>query len=85
MEELWSSDQAASCYKNVIWSPDGTCALAALDSGVIELYEIVTSEPTPSMRLVFSVSEPEIVYDYCWSPTMTSQEPSTCLFASTGR
>ncbi|SPQ95784.1 Anaphase-promoting complex subunit 4 WD40 domain-containing protein [Plasmodiophora brassicae] len=91
MDLIWQSAQAPSCFKNVRWSPDGTCALTALDDGSIDLYELRHEDQgaaeMPRLRLdhVCRRREPEVVYDYLWNPLMTSQDPATCFFCTTAR
>eukprot|EP00043_Microstomoeca_roanoka_P005942 m.59045 g.59045 ORF g.59045 m.59045 type:complete len:518 (-) comp13201_c1_seq1:229-1782(-) len=43
------------------------------------------SSATSSWSPVLTLAEGELVYDYCWLPTMSSYDPSTCLLASSSR
>ena len=71
------------------WSPDGTCLLTASQDNCLRVFEldiIRDVELAKSSSLAALVmQEPEIIYDYCWYPGMSSDDPSTCCVAAASR
>lgn len=91
-----SSEFSNNFTKGCKWSPDGLCVLTNSDDDRLRLFDLPAAafvKPTsleewselPEMRPVLKVQEAETVYDYCWYPLMSSNDPATCCFASTSR
>ena len=79
-------------FRGCKWSPDGTCIIACTNDNHLRLYNLpselyasVPNEVLPQLALALSSKEGEIIYDYCWFPLMSSQDISTCCFASCSR
>lgn len=74
--------------KGCLWSPDGTCALTAVNGDgmhVVELpqdlyaSETVNDErPLDVLQSAVHVKEAGVVYDFCWYPFMNSGNPASC-------
>uniref|UniRef100_A0A5K3EFA9 WD repeat-containing protein 79 n=1 Tax=Mesocestoides corti TaxID=53468 RepID=A0A5K3EFA9_MESCO len=84
--------------RGCVWSPDGTCLLTNSCDNIFRIFEFspafspegdkfdFDSEPlSDELPAVLWMREQELVYDYCWFPSMSSDDPVTCCFASTSR
>ncbi|CAL8376556.1 unnamed protein product [Boreogadus saida] len=77
--------------KGVKWAPDGSCVLTNSADNVLRLYNLpaevysydwdLLTEMSPVLRM----PEGDTIYDYCWYPKMNSQDPESCLLASSSR
>ncbi|KAI8851289.1 WD40-repeat-containing domain protein [Chytridium lagenaria] len=76
-------------FKNVLWSPDGTCLLSGSNDDIIRIYEVKIpqnedKDPAPMVESVSSKVGSSI-YDYCWYPLMHSLDPPSCCFITSSR
>ncbi|XP_064638725.1 telomerase Cajal body protein 1-like [Lineus longissimus] len=77
--------------KGCKWSPDGTCLLTNSDDNQLRLFNLppeVWSQQTdnlPELSSVLKMKEGDLIYDYCWYPRMSSQDPVSCCLVSTCR
>ncbi|EGD74444.1 hypothetical protein PTSG_12364 [Salpingoeca rosetta] len=60
-----------------VHSNDGSDDIGAEDRGV--------GGAASTWQPVLTAAEGELVYDYCWLPGMTSEDPSSCLFVTSCR
>ncbi|KAI0235615.1 Telomerase Cajal body protein 1 [Lamellibrachia satsuma] len=90
-----ATQEYAGCVNNFLkgckWSPDGTCILTNSDDNSLRIYNTpeqlymgVTAN-IPEMTAVLRMIEAELVYDYCWYPNMSSDNPDSCCVASSCR
>lgn len=65
--------------------------LANSDDNILRVYNLPArfygqsvghEESETEMFPVLRMKEAELIYDYCWYPKMSSNDPDTCLFAS---
>ena len=82
--------------KGLKWSPDGTCLLGCSEDNMLRLFEtpfqalaqfesLNHANTQIELAPILVSAEGETVYDYCWCPFMSSQNPSSCFYASTSR
>lgn len=74
--------------KGCLWSPDGTCALTAINGEGMQVFElprdlydgdsVQVDRPLDVLRSAVHVAEGGTIYDYCWYPFMNSSDPATC-------
>lgn len=74
--------------KGCLWSPDGTCLLTTVNGDGMHVFEtpsdlyssdsISADRPLDCLQSAVHIKEGGIVYDYCWFPFMSSQDPATC-------
>ncbi|KAG0729847.1 Telomerase Cajal body protein 1 [Chionoecetes opilio] len=77
--------------KGCKWSPDGSCLLVTANDSKLRLFNVPTpvlqgdvqceswfAEAEKYNKAAVTVSEKEIMYDYCWYPLMRSDMPNTC-------
>lgn len=70
------------------WSPDGTCLLATIRGGGMNVMElpadlyacdtVSVTRPVHALNPAVVVPETGLIYDYCWYPGMNSTNPPTC-------
>ncbi|XP_064403801.1 telomerase Cajal body protein 1-like isoform X3 [Halichondria panicea] len=85
----WKEFKGNNFLRGCKWSPDGTCLLTCSDDDVMRLYNLPTelyqsgaTEKLPEITPVLRVPHASGIYDYCWYPSMSSWEPTTCCFAT---
>lgn len=76
--------------KGCLWSPDGTCLLATVNGDGMHVFEtprdlysaesISANRPLDCLQSAVHIKEGGIVYDYCWFPFMSSNDPATCWY-----
>ncbi|XP_071964973.1 telomerase Cajal body protein 1-like [Antedon mediterranea] len=78
--------------KGCKWAPDGSCILTNSDDNTLrlfnlppELWEENRDGDLPEWESVLKMPEGELIYDYCWYPTMSSMDPSSACLVSTSR
>lgn len=74
--------------KGCLWSPDGTCALTAINGEGMQVFELPrdlyandsvnVDRPLDILQNVIHVGEGGTVYDFCWYPFMNSSDPTSC-------
>lgn len=84
----WANEEEQHYLRGCKWSPDGTCLLATVRGGGMNVMELssdlynadTVSLTRPVMPLMPAVLVPEtgLIYDYCWYPGMNSANPPTC-------
>ncbi|TRY79750.1 hypothetical protein TCAL_09896 [Tigriopus californicus] len=69
------------------FSPDGLCLLTNSEDNQLRIFETPNhSEDVPQeLKPCFVMAEGELIYDFCWYPTMDSRNPDTCCFVSTAQ
>ncbi|KAI9472107.1 MAG: WD40-repeat-containing domain protein [Benjaminiella poitrasii] len=80
-------------FRNVKWSPDGSCLLSNSADNVIRLFQLPTNvyedaedaDRVLPMVPTMGIREGESIYDFAWYPAMTMQDPSTCCFLTSVR
>ncbi|CAG8580198.1 12420_t:CDS:10 [Ambispora gerdemannii] len=76
-------------FKVAKWSPDGTCILTSSNDNILRLFElplnVFESIEEITLNPVIQARVGETIYDCCWYPMMSSQEPETCCFLSSSR
>lgn len=80
-------------FKNVKWSPDGTCLLSNSNDNTLRLFNTPydlfdhTQQPQQQvdLRTGFGIHEGESINDFAWFPSMNSQDPATCCFLTSVR
>ncbi|KAF9165574.1 Telomerase Cajal body protein 1 [Actinomortierella ambigua] len=81
-------------FKSLKWSPDGSCLLSASNDNYLRIFALPSvpengSVETSSESLLLEagvvVREGEVIYDMCWYPAMTTQDPASCCFLSSSR
>jgi len=85
------AQKSGNFMKGCKWSPDGLCFLACSNDNVallvntpLQALKQMWSEPM-ELSVCLSVHEPETVYDFCWWPQMSSQDPATCCFVTASK
>ncbi|CAG8810636.1 31722_t:CDS:10 [Gigaspora margarita] len=83
------SGSEGNFFKNAKWSPDGTCILTSSNDNTLRVFNLPlnifdANEEQDIMPALYSHSG-ESVYDCCWYPQMSSQDPDTCFFLSSSR
>ncbi|CAG0897540.1 unnamed protein product [Cyprideis torosa] len=99
MTEVESADQSHEEEEShdevyFVESPDGTCFLTATNDSYVHIFnapvqlleakvpeEGLITVSTPAVQVL----EGDCVYDYCWYPSMNSQDRESCCFLSTSR
>jgi len=77
--------------KNLIISPDGSYYLTSSESNFLAIWKLEKSydinEPTVqnNLTLNLAISVGESIYDSCWYPHMTADEPASSCFLSSSR
>ncbi|KAG5187848.1 WD40-repeat-containing domain protein [Tribonema minus] len=79
--------------KDIHFSPDGTCLLAASEDCKLRLYEAPdpdrgdgsSSSGAPPWRCCLQYNEGETIYSMAWYPHMSSSTPASCCFVTTAR
>ena len=74
--------------KGCLWSPDGTCLLTTVTGDGMHVFEtprdlyeaetISPARPLDCLQSAVHIKEGGTVYDYCWFPFMSSNDPATC-------
>ncbi|CAB4431407.1 unnamed protein product [Rhizophagus irregularis] len=76
-------------FKNAKWSPDGSCILTSTNDNVLRIFDLPRNalEIADEIELsqVLACHTGETVYDFCWYPMMSIQDPDTCCFLSSSR
>ncbi|CAI2175811.1 1769_t:CDS:10 [Funneliformis geosporum] len=76
-------------FKNAKWSPDGACLLTSSNDNILRIFDLPmnTLETANELDLnsVLTCHAGETIYDFCWYPMMSSQDPDTCCFLSSNR
>ncbi|CAG8742628.1 250_t:CDS:10, partial [Racocetra persica] len=80
-------------FKTAKWSPDGTCILTSSNDNILryfgnnlnKLNMIVINIAEQDMEPAIYSHSGESVYECCWYPQMSSQDPSTCFFLVSSR
>lgn len=70
------------------FSPDGLCLLTNSEDNKLRIFETPqqTGQDAPiELKPCLVMSEGELIYDFCWYPTMDSRHPDTCCFVSTAQ
>ncbi|XP_076363186.1 telomerase Cajal body protein 1 homolog isoform X2 [Tachypleus tridentatus] len=89
-----SQKYAENFIKGCKWSPDGSCILTNSEDNCLRLfnlpsessnYQYVIWDDIKEMNAALKVREGDLVYDYCWYPFMSSWNPASCCFVTTGR
>ncbi|XP_013771698.1 telomerase Cajal body protein 1-like [Limulus polyphemus] len=94
----WSDFSNQKCMVNFIkgckWSPDGSCILTNSEDNCLRLFNLPSEasnyqctewDKIKEMNAVLQVQEGDLVYDYCWYPFMSSWDPASCCFVTSGR
>ncbi|CAG8638688.1 10597_t:CDS:10, partial [Cetraspora pellucida] len=76
-------------FKTAKWSPDGTCILTSSNDNILRVFNLPfnifdANEEQDMVPAIYSHSG-ESVYECCWYPQMSSQDPSTCFFLASSR
>ncbi|CAK4659257.1 hypothetical protein LEN26_005519 [Aphanomyces euteiches] len=79
LEMTISKPFGAHFTKGVKVSPDGLCVLSNSDDNVMRLFEVEPSVQEATLEM----HEGGTVYDFQWYPYMNSDDPATCVFATT--
>ncbi|GES93892.1 telomerase Cajal body protein 1-like [Rhizophagus clarus] len=76
-------------FKNAKWSPDGSCILTSTNDNVLRIFDLPRNaleiDDELELNSVLDCHAGETVYDFCWYPMMSSQDPDTCCFLSSSR
>ncbi|CDH57186.1 telomerase cajal body protein 1-like [Lichtheimia corymbifera JMRC:FSU:9682] len=84
-------------FKNVKWSPDGTCLLSNSNDNTLRLFNTscipivhmtfstIHNNQQIDLRTGFGIHEGEAINDFAWFPSMNSQDPATCCFLTSVR
>ncbi|XP_055550742.1 telomerase Cajal body protein 1 homolog [Wyeomyia smithii] len=86
----WDKVEKQNYVRGCLWSPDGTCVLAAVNSDgmhvfelptdMYEAHQISTERPVQLLDSAVHVRETTLVYDYKWYPGMHSSMPETSVW-----
>ena len=85
---------ANNFLKSAKFSPDGLCILTNSEDNILRLFELTStgasgssssSNASHNLSLALAVNGGESRYDCAWFPTMRSDKPETCCFATTAR
>ncbi|XP_053694601.1 telomerase Cajal body protein 1 homolog [Sabethes cyaneus] len=86
----WDRAEKQNYVRGCLWSPDGTCVLAAvngdgmhvleLPADMYEAQQISTERPVQLLDSAVHVRETTLVYDYKWYPGMQSSMPETSVW-----
>ncbi|KAG0227350.1 Telomerase Cajal body protein 1 [Actinomortierella wolfii] len=88
------NEQENNYFKALKWSPDGSCLLSASNDNNLRVFALPNTSGNGSMDSSIEpslleegliVREGEAIYDMCWYPGMTTQDPSSCCFLSSSR
>ncbi|TRZ09293.1 hypothetical protein HGM15179_017812 [Zosterops borbonicus] len=75
----------------VVGAPDGSCILTCSNDNTLRIFDLPfppgppPGAPLPEMIPAVQVAEGDTVYDFTWFPLMDSNQPPTCLVASSCR
>ncbi|CAG8537701.1 9328_t:CDS:10 [Ambispora leptoticha] len=73
-------------FKMAKWSPDGTYTFRRLtEFALIRPLNVFETIEEIALNPVIQARTGETIYDCCWYPMMSSQEPETCCFLSSSR
>ncbi|CAG8528873.1 7927_t:CDS:10 [Funneliformis mosseae] len=76
-------------FKNAKWSPDGACILTSSNDNILRIFDLPVNVLETANELdlnsVLTCHAGETIYDFCWYPMMSSQDPVTCCFLSSNR
>ncbi|CAG8512173.1 15438_t:CDS:10 [Dentiscutata erythropus] len=76
-------------FKTAKWSPDGTCILTSSNDNTLRVFNlplnIFNAKEEQDMMPALCSHSGESVYECCWYPQMSSQDPDTCFFLSSSR
>ncbi|XP_058454881.1 telomerase Cajal body protein 1 homolog [Malaya genurostris] len=86
----WDKATKQNYVRGCLWSPDGTCVLAAVNNDGMHVFElpsdmyssqqISTERPVQLLDAPVHVRESTLVYDYKWYPGMNSSMPETSVW-----
>lgn len=77
--------------KGCKWAPDGTCILTNSNDNCLRLFNLpqplyeAQYRDIPELTPVLKFSETDTIYDYCWYPKMTFDDPNTQCLLSTSK
>lgn len=87
-EVIYPSDENQYYIRGCKWSPDGTCLLYAvrgkgmtvveLPSDLYVTTEIEEHRNVTNLKAAVAIPENALLYDFCWFPGMSSQNPASC-------
>lgn len=87
-EIMYPSDENQFYIRGCKWSPDGTCLLYAvrgkgmtvveLPSDLYATSEIDENRNVTNLKAAVAIPENALLYDFCWFPGMSSQNPASC-------
>ncbi|RHZ84437.1 hypothetical protein Glove_81g47 [Diversispora epigaea] len=76
-------------FKAAKWSPDGSCILTSSNDSILRIFDLSSNVFEVSEELdlnpSLSIHSGETIYEFCWYPLMSSQDPATCCFLSSSR
>ncbi|XP_067014446.2 telomerase Cajal body protein 1 [Anabrus simplex] len=94
----WTDFQKSSdeCFtKGCKWAPDGTCILTNSDDNILRVFDLprelhcqetwTLGRTLPEMTPALKIRAGGQIYDYCWYPLMSSDDPLSCCLVSTSQ
>lgn len=95
-EKTFTQDRPlfGNCLKGCKWSPDGTCIATNSDDHRIRIFNLPSTcysqtedDSSAAQEIVpdLEFREAQIIYDYCWYPSMSSADPATCFLLCASR
>ncbi|KAI9596103.1 hypothetical protein BDF19DRAFT_40987 [Syncephalis fuscata] len=73
-------------FKTLHWAPDGSCLLTINNDNVVRLFnfplEALNTDSDQLLSPALRVASGDIMYDACWYPRMSSQDPASCCFVT---
>ncbi|GJJ68978.1 telomerase Cajal body protein 1 [Entomortierella parvispora] len=75
-------------FKATKWSPDGSCLLSSSNDNCLRitaLPDLAVNPDDTQLETGMLIREGEVVYDMCWYPQMSRQDPATCCVLSSSR
>ncbi|XP_054254885.1 telomerase Cajal body protein 1, partial [Indicator indicator] len=93
---VWGARQefahrAQNFLRGCKWAPDGSCVLTCSDDNVLRIFDLPSPPappsglPLPELAPALRLPEGDSIYDFTWFPLMDSNQPHTCLVASSSR
>ncbi|XP_054028833.1 telomerase Cajal body protein 1 [Dryobates pubescens] len=93
---VWGARQefthrAQNFLRGCKWAPDGSCVLTCSDDNVLRIFDLPARPapcpglPLPELAPALRLPEGDSIYDFTWFPLMDSNQPHSCLVASSSR